>query len=645
LGANQSSRSTSQSARDINSLLFAKVVLDSAVPHLDREFDYAIAPNQINQIHVGSKVTVNFGRQTLNGWVVEKFAQSPFASKISEIKKVTGKFPTLKPNILQLARCVASFYAGNLSDVLRFTIPPRNAKAEKDQIQNHLTAYPAVAIDLSEIESGAALASRIGKFTQAAILLQRFDDWQKSAVALTKTAIAQKKNVLVVVPEHSQILSLRQRLESEIPQLKIAELSAEMPAAERYRDFLRIFFNQTHVVIGTRNAIFAPIENLGLTLVLNEYSDLYESPQAPYWQVSKVAQFRSELDESCLIYLGASFSVELYLQIKKGQVKLLKSISNQSQKVSVSHDAESTNVTKSRFSSTVWQILNLSKDGPVLVQVPRRGHAGMLRCSSCFRIATCSKCGGTLRIEQTTDKPNCARCGRLNLDFCCRVCKSRSYKVSQPGQSSILTEIGKMFPQRKLISSSGHKRFYEVDNQPSIIVSTPGAAPKVNGGYRSIVVLDAMSQFARPTLNVYQEVFNQWQELIGLLANNEESKFLISGDVDEKFLLYFLRSNVMGFLENELSQREIIGLPPIKQALLVNGPLKEINHFVNELKELSTLQTLGPVTHWDRQDESQIALISDDILNIVQLARTQLKVVSMKGKSSIRLQVNPSRFI
>ena len=645
MGANQPNRSTSQSIRSISSLHFAKVVLDSAVPHLDREFDYSIGQNHLKQIQVGSKVAVNFGKQTLNGWVVELFTHSRFANKISEIKKVIGIFPTLKPNILQLARCVASYYAGNLSDVLRFTIPPRNAKAEKDQSQETSISYPELKPDLSMIEAGWALENRIGRFTKAAILLQRFDDWQNFAIALTKTAISQQKNVLIIVPENSQVLSLLKRFESELPQLLIAKLSSEMPAAERYQDFLRIYFNQIHLVIGTRNAIFAPIENLGLTLVLNEYSDLFESPQAPYWQVSKVAQLRSEIEDSCLIYLGSSFSVDLYSQIKGAKVKLLKSISDQTQKVSVTHDTESTNISKNRFSSTVWQILNASKEGPVLIQVPRKGHAGLLRCSSCYRISTCSKCGGSLRIMQSTEKPNCSRCGRLHLDFTCQVCKSQYYKVSQPGQSSILAEIGKMFPQRILLSSSGQKRLYEVKHQPSIIVSTPGAAPKVPGGYRAIVVLDAMSQFARPTLNVYQEVFSQWQELIGQLSNKDEAKFLISGEVDEKFLLYFFRSNVVGFLENELAQREVVGLPPIKQALMVSGALKEINHFVSVLTESTPLQTLGPVTHWERPAESQIAVITDEILNLVLSARNHLKVVSMKGKSSIRLQVNPSRFI
>lgn len=645
MGTNQPSRSSSQSARDLNSLPFAKVVLDSPVPHLDREFDYLIGPGQIEQISIGSKVVVNFGRQMLNGWVVEKFADSQFVNKISEIKKVIGKFPTLKPEILQLARCVASYYAGSLSDVLRFTSPPRNATAEKNPPREPLMSYPNLEIDLSGIESGPALANRVGKFTLAAILLKRFDDWQDSALNLTKIALAQKKNVLIVVPENSQIFPLRQRLESEIAQLQIAELSAEMPAARRYQDFLRILFDQVQVVIGTRNAIFAPIGNLGLTLIVNEYSDLFESPQAPYWQVRKVAQLRSEIDDSCLIYLGSSFSVDLYSQIKTGQVKLLKSSSNLNQKVNIAHDTESMNIAKSKFSSTVWQILNQSKNGPVLIQVPRKGHAGLLRCGACFRVATCISCAGTLRIAQTTDKPNCARCGRLNLDFCCQVCQSTNYKVSQPGQSSILTEIGRMFPQRQVISSSGQKRIYEVPNQPSIIVSTPGAAPRAKGGYRAIVVLDASSQFARPTLNVYQEVFSQWQELIGHLANTDEAKFLISGDVDAKFLGYFLRSDVLSFLENELSQRETIGLPPIKQALLVSGPLREINSFVNEIRELKEVQILGPVTHWERADVSQIALLEEEILDLVQLTRNHLKVVSMKGKSSLRLQVNPASFI
>ena len=109
----------------------ARVVLDNPLPHLDRLFDYEI-PEEIDDFCVpGVKVKVKFSNRNMEAWVVEKVALSNHHKKLSEISKVISNYPVLTPEVLTLSQIVADRFIGNLTDVLRFAVPPRQAKIEK----------------------------------------------------------------------------------------------------------------------------------------------------------------------------------------------------------------------------------------------------------------------------------------------------------------------------------------------------------------------------------------------------------------------------------------------------------------------------------------------------------------------------------
>jgi len=109
----------------------ARVVLDNPLPHLDRLFDYEI-PEEFDEACVpGVKVKVKFSNRNMEAWVVEKIGLSNHQKKLSEISKVISNYPVLTVEILTLSQIVADRFIGNLTDVLRFAIPPRQAKIEK----------------------------------------------------------------------------------------------------------------------------------------------------------------------------------------------------------------------------------------------------------------------------------------------------------------------------------------------------------------------------------------------------------------------------------------------------------------------------------------------------------------------------------
>ncbi|MGA1081626.1 MAG: hypothetical protein ACO3T8_01325, partial [Candidatus Nanopelagicales bacterium] len=90
MGNDESHTRASHSVKSLRPLGFAKVVIESSVPHLDREYDYAIPEELIDEIKVGSRVQVPFGRRKVNGWVVERFFQSSFEKRIAKINKSIG---------------------------------------------------------------------------------------------------------------------------------------------------------------------------------------------------------------------------------------------------------------------------------------------------------------------------------------------------------------------------------------------------------------------------------------------------------------------------------------------------------------------------------------------------------------------------
>lgn len=108
----------------------ARVCLDLPVAHLDRPFDYAVPPELDAAAQPGALVRVRFNGRLVNGWLLERRAESDHAGTLSPLHRVRS-VPVLSAEMLALAAAVAERYAGSLADVLRSAVPPRHARAEQ----------------------------------------------------------------------------------------------------------------------------------------------------------------------------------------------------------------------------------------------------------------------------------------------------------------------------------------------------------------------------------------------------------------------------------------------------------------------------------------------------------------------------------
>ena len=110
----------------------ARVLVDVPLAHLDKPFDYLVPRKLDGAVVPGSRVKVRFAGQDVDGYVVERVAESDHPGRLMPLRRAVSGEPVLSPAVARLSELVAARYAGTRSDVLRLAVPPRHATVEKE---------------------------------------------------------------------------------------------------------------------------------------------------------------------------------------------------------------------------------------------------------------------------------------------------------------------------------------------------------------------------------------------------------------------------------------------------------------------------------------------------------------------------------
>ncbi|MCW3817129.1 primosomal protein N' [Micromonospora sp. DR5-3] len=140
--------------------------MDLPLAHLDRPFDYLVPAELDAQALPGVRVKVRFAGQLVDGWLLERVAESDHP-RLAYLEKVVSPVPVLAPEVARLARAVADRYAGSLADVLRLAVPPRHARVEKD-VTAAEPAAPAADGSAAPAADGSAAPAADGDAAPAA---------------------------------------------------------------------------------------------------------------------------------------------------------------------------------------------------------------------------------------------------------------------------------------------------------------------------------------------------------------------------------------------------------------------------------------------------------------------------------------------
>ncbi len=587
----------------------ARVLVDVALAHLDRPFDYAVPETMAADAQPGVRVKVRFAGQDVDGYVIERAATTEHTGRLQPLRRVVSAERVLTPDVAALTDAVAGRYAGTRSDVLRMAVPPRHATVEKEPSE------PAPAITSERRPGVAEHYPGAGPFLEglatgsspwAVWTVVPGDDWADLLAEAVVATAESGRGALVCVPDHRDVDRLDAALTGRLGEGRHVVLAADSGPAKRYRAFLAISRGAVRIVIGTRAAAFAPVQDLGMVAIWDDGDDLHDEPRAPYPHAREVLLMRAQ-ETGCAALLAAhARSVEAEYLLRTGwAVELVAPRDVVRQRVSVGltgdSDRDLARDAGARSARLPSEALTLVRDavhaGPVLVQTPRAGYATRLACDRCRTPALCAACHGPLRLRGPSRPPECAWCATSAPGWRCPECGGQGMRAPVLGDARTAEELGRALPGVPIrTSSSGDHVLATVDASPAIVVATPGAEPVANGGYTAVVLMDTWLLLARSDLRATEEAVRRWANAAALVRPaSDGGRVLAIGDPSHPGLQALLRWDAAGLVRREIDERQSAHLPPASRVATLTGEPDDLAQAVSGLRLPVGAEVLGPV--------------------------------------------------
>jgi primosomal protein N' (replication factor Y) len=617
----------------------ARVAIDSPLPQLDRLFDYEIAESLRETITIGSRVRVPFGRGAglSDGFVIELAETSDFVGKLARLEEMVSSVSVLKPEIYQLCRAVADRQAVTISDVFKLAIPTRSVAVEKKWLASRTDINSAI-IDL-QADSRPAASQRSFAFVEP-----RTNElgpvWVQQLVARALTNLESGQSTILVVPDYRDQAVLLEALRTKVNAEDVVDYTSQQTNSLRYSAFLRCLSEEPAVVVGSRAALYAPVSKLGEIIIWDDGDSNLQEPTSPYSNARDVALIRQSQRGCSLFFAAHSRSCEIERLVEIGYLQDI-TVPFSVPKLAISE-------TSARVDSLAWQAIRraLEQGDSVLVQVSSRGQSVSAYCAGCGDRAKCSNCAGPLWID-SQNQPRCRWCNAHNLGFACGACGNRSLKQGRAGATRTSSEFGKAFPGTKIIESNGDNRLEIVPKGKQIIVSTPGAEPRVEGGYGAVVLLDCNELLSRDNLRASEDAVRIWSNAIALMKSGGLAVAVgLQGFLGQKFALW----SQAEISNHEYLSRAELRFPPFIRMASLSGERDLLNKVLESLP--GEIEILGPmpvttkaaaVDDWRaliRYEYSQGATLAATLKTQVLLATAGSKRVSAKsGRAQRPIQI------
>lgn len=605
----------------------ARVLIESPLPHLDRPFDYSVPAEFGATALAGVRVKVRFSGQELNGYVLERVESSEAGHALTPLLKVVSPVRVLTPTLLELASSVAARYAGTLSDVLRTAIPPRVARLEKlllsgdsllegpaEPAHSHEAhhpregaAAPAQAVWASYASGAPYLQHLAGGGSPRAVLtaVQGFGPagWPELVASAVAAVRSSGRGAVVVVPDYRDLDRMEAALDAVLPPGDVARLTADDGQTPRYRSYLRLLNGASKVAVGTRSAAYAPVQDLGLVVCWDDGDDLHIDQRAPYAHTREILLLRSEQESAACLMASHSRSTELQRLVEGGWAvpveaprTVVRASAPRVLNTADSFEQERDPLAKiARLPGAAWRAAKEGLErGPVLVQVARAGYAPSLVCDDCREPARCNNCQGPLAIAGQLALPQCRWCSTPAPEWRCRNCGGGRLRRGAAGVLRTAEELGRAFPGKAVVTSSGDQVKATVSNARALVVATVGAEPIAPDGYAAALLLDGNSLLRRENLRAGEDTVRRWFNAAALVRPASEGGLVVVTADDTAATGALLRWDPAGYASRELVLRQELQLPPAVRIASVTGKRADVVHFTEGLAKSIQLRTAGP---------------------------------------------------
>ena len=390
------------------------------------------------------------------------------------------------------------------------------------------------------------------------------------------------RRALVLVPEISLTPQMILRLKSQFGK-RVAVQHSALNHTERLLQWQMIQDGGADIVVGTRSAIFSPLENIGLVIIDEEQEHTYRSESAPRYSAHEVARQRAAENGALLLLASATPSTESYYAAQHGRTQLVcltkRYGGNPLPKVQiVDMRAELASGNPREISLAMEDAIrrNLEAGKQTILLLNRRGYQTVAQCEDCREVLKCQKCSVPMVYHKSAHKLLCHYCGS-QLDPPPARCPACGGKLQYRGfgTQKAEEELAKLFPEARILrmdqdttaAKDAHEKLLAkfARHEYDIMVGTQMVAKGLDFEDVTLVgVLGIDSLLFAQGFRAYETVFSLVTQVVGRSGRAKDPGFAIiqTTEPDNPVLNLAAAQDYDAFFEQEIAYRKLGLYPP-----------------------------------------------------------------------------------
>lgn len=399
-------------------------------------------------------------------------------------------------------------------------------------------------------------------------------------IELIKEVIKNGKTAILLVPEISlteQIISIFYDYFGS----DVAILHSGLSIPEKYDEYVKILERKVKIVIGTRSAIFAPLENIGIIIIDEEHSDTYKQDNTPRYNAIDIAKERCKYHNCPLILGSATPSIDSMARAKKGVYKLLemknRAVNRAMPECIIADMKEEASKRNFIISEELDKEIKktLERNEQVILLLNRRGFSTVITCSNCGFTYNCPHCEISLTYHKTSNTLRCHYCGFTKIkDDICPECHEKGLNYMGLGTEKLEELIKEKYQADVLrmdADTTANKGMHEKiikafrNGEASILLGTQMISKGLDFPNCTLVgIINADATLNIPDFRSSERTFQLISQAAGRSGRGEKNGKVIiqTYNPDNDTIKAIKNYDYEGFYKTEMNIRKVLKYPP-----------------------------------------------------------------------------------
>lgn len=489
---------------------------------------------------------------------------------------------------------------------------------------------------------------------------------------LASKIMNQGKQVLILVPEISLTPQMVKRVEERFGD-EVAIYHSKLNDQERYEQFVRVRDHEVKVVVGTRSAIFMPLDNIGLIVLDEEHDHSYKQMNKPYYHCRDIAIERGKYHH-CKVVLGsATPSLESYARAVKGVYQLVtlsERVNHQPLPKCVVVDVNKQLRNKDSYiiSKPLRDALQdrLNKKEQAIILLNRRGYNPVIRCADCNTVITCDDCDLAMNYHKDINALVCHTCGKImEVPKVCPNCGSSYFVRSGYGTQKLEEELNRLFPSARVLrmdtdtvgKKNAHEDFFRKfeKHEADFLIGTQMISKGLDYPLVTLVgILNSDALLNRTDFRSVEITFDLIVQASGRSGRgkNVGEVYIQAFDPEHYAIRYASKHDYIRFFNEEMKYRHIANYPPYTYLISIVFAHRDLSRYADaitsfamELKEAEGVKVLGPsdLLRTFNRERKRIIVKGKDLDALIENVRKLYYAFCREHPEiSVVVDVNPS---